>query len=159
VPPRDAGAASGVTNTVSQVGTATGLAVVGALFVVFLHGQAVPGVAAVTPRLRGDLAAAGVPAAAQEELVAAFRRCALDRADQQDPPSCRARPAAAAAGSPAVRAALARAGDAARGEVFDRAAARALWYAVGAFALAFVLSFALPPRVRHEEPQPAAVPA
>jgi EmrB/QacA subfamily drug resistance transporter len=160
VPPRDAGAASGVANTVSQVGTATGLAVVGALFVVFLHGQAAPSVDAVTPRLRGDLAAAGVPAVAQDELVAAFRRCALDRADQQDPPSCRARPAVGAAGAaPEVREALARAGTAARGEVFDRAAARALWYAVGAFALAFLLSFALPPGVRREEPRPAAVPA
>jgi hypothetical protein len=28
--------------------------------------------------------------------------------------------------------------------MFDRAAARTLWYAVGAFALAFLLSFALP---------------
>jgi Na+/melibiose symporter-like transporter len=88
VPPRDAGAASGVTNTVSQIGTAAGLAVVGALFIAFLHGQAAPAVDAVTPQLRGDLATAGVPAAAQDELVAAFRRCALDRAEQQDPPSC-----------------------------------------------------------------------
>jgi EmrB/QacA subfamily drug resistance transporter len=165
VPSRDAGAASGVTNTVSQIGAAAGLAVVGALFVVFLHGQAAPAVDEVTPQLRGDLATAGVPVAAQDELVAAFRRCALDRAEQQDPPSCQPQPAAQAAdgaslaATPGVRDALVRAGEAARREVFDRAAARTLWYAVGAFALAFLLSFALPPRVRREEPQPAAVPA
>jgi hypothetical protein len=119
---------------------------------------------AVTPQLRGDLATAGVPVAAQDELVAAFRRCALDRAEQQDPPSCQSQPAAQAADgaslatTPGVRDALVRAGEAARREVFDRAAARTLWYAVGAFALAFLLSFALPPRVRQDEPQPAAVP-
>jgi MFS family permease len=165
VPPRDAGAASGVTNTVSQIGAAVGLAVVGALFIAFLHGQAAPAVDAVTPQLRADLATAGVPAAAQDELVAAFRRCALDRAEQQNPPSCQPQPAAQAADgasfttAPAVRDALVRAGEAARREVFDRAAARTLWYAVGAFALAFLLSFALPPRVRRDEPQPAAVSA
>jgi EmrB/QacA subfamily drug resistance transporter len=165
VPSRDAGAASGVTNTVSQIGAAAGLAVVGALFVVFLHGQAAPAVDEVTPQLRGDLATAGVPVAAQDELVAAFRRCALDRAEQQDPPSCQPQPAAQAADgaslatTPGVRDALVRAGEAARREVFDRAAARTLWYAVGAFALAFLLSFALPPRVRRDEPQPVAVPA
>jgi hypothetical protein len=165
VPPRDAGAASGVTNTVSQIGMAAGLAVVGALFVVSLHGQAAPAVDGVTPQLRADLATAGVPAAAQDELVDAFRRCALDRAQQQNPPSCQPQPATQAADgasfttTPAVRDALARAGEAARQEVFDRAAARALWYAVGAFALAFLLSFALSPRVRRDEPRPAAVPA
>lgn len=165
VPPRDAGAASGVTNTVSQIGAAAGLAVVGALFIAFLHGQAAPAVDAVTPQLRDDLATAGVPTAAQDELVAAFRRCALDRAEQQNPPNCQPQPAEQAADgasfttAPAVRDALARAGEAARREVFDRAAARTLWYAVGAFALAFLLSFALPPRVRRDEPQPAAVPA
>lgn len=164
VPPRDAGAASDVTNTVSQIGTAAGLAVVGALFVVFLHGQAAASVDAVTPQLRPDLATAGVSVAAQDELVAASRRCALDRVQQQNPPSCQPQPAAQAADgasfttTPAVRDALARAGEAARREVFDRAAARTLWYAVGAFALAFLLSFALPPRVRRDEPQPAAVP-
>jgi hypothetical protein len=165
VPPRDAGAASGVTNTMSQIGAAAGLAVVGALFIAFLHGQAAPAVDAVTPQLRADLATAGVPAAAQDELVAAFRRCAVDRTEQQNPPSCQPQPAAQAADgasfttAPAVRDALARAGEAARREVFDRAAARTLWYAVGAFALAFLLSFALPPRIRRDEPQPAAVPA
>ena len=69
VSPRDAGAASGVTNTVSQIGAAAGLAVVGALFITFLHGQAAPAVDAVTPQLRADLATAGVPTAAQDELL------------------------------------------------------------------------------------------
>jgi hypothetical protein len=161
VPPRDAGAASGVTNTVSQIGAAAGLAVVGALFIAFLHGQAAPAVDAVTPQLRADLATAGVPTAAQDELVAAFRRCALDRAEQPNPPSCQPQPAAQAADgasfttAPAVRDALARAGEAARREVFDHAAARTLWYAVGAFALAFLLSFALPhdyDETNHSQP-------
>jgi hypothetical protein len=122
---------------------------------------------AVTPQLRGDLATAGVPVAAQDELVAAFRRCALDRAEQQDPPSCQSQPAAQAADgaslatTPGVRDALVRAGEAARREVFDRAAARTLWYAVGAFALAFLLSFALPheyDRTNHNQPPSRLMP-
>jgi hypothetical protein len=41
VPPGDAGAASGVTNTVMQVGGAAGLALLGTLFVVLLQAAGV----------------------------------------------------------------------------------------------------------------------
>jgi EmrB/QacA subfamily drug resistance transporter len=156
VPPRDAGAASGVTNTVMQVGGAAGLAVLGTLFVVLLQGQAAPSIAAVTPQLQRDLAAAGVTAAAQDELLAGFRRCALDRAAQHDqaraPSSCQqAGPAATGAPAPAARAALQRAGGAARERAFGAALERTLRWAAGAFALGFLLSFALPPRARRDE--------
>lgn len=45
-----------------QVGGAAGLALLGTLFVVLLQAQTGPSVDAVAPRLRGDLAAAGVAA-------------------------------------------------------------------------------------------------
>lgn len=116
VPPGDAGAASGVTNTVMQVGGAAGLALLGTLFVVLLQAQTGPSVDAVAPRLRGDLAAAGV-----------------------------------AAPAPAVSQALQAAGVAVRARAFDAALERTLGYAAGAFALGFLLSFALPAPARRDE--------
>jgi hypothetical protein len=139
--------------------------VVGALFIAFLHGQAAPAVDAVTPQLRADLATAGVPAAAQDELVAAFRRCAVDRAEQQNPPSCQPQPGAQAADgasfttAPAVRDALARAGEAARREMFDRAAARTPVVCGRCLRARLPVELRAPPRLRRDEPQPAAVPA
>jgi EmrB/QacA subfamily drug resistance transporter len=157
VPPRDAGTASGVTNTVMQVGGAAGLALLGTLFVVLLQGQGGPSADAVAPQLRRDLAAAGVGGTGQEALLARFRRCAEDRAASDDqgaiPASCRpAGPAEAPA--PAVTAALERAGVAAREHAFATALAGSLGYAAGAFALGFLLSLALPPRARGPGDEP-----
>lgn len=159
VPAGDAGAASGVINTVSQVGGAAGLAVVGALFVALLQAQTAASVDAVTPRLRAELTAAGVPAATRQELTAALRRCALQAADQQDTPGCREVAGAAATLTPPARTALEQAGTAAREQAFDHAAARTLWYAAAAFACALLLSFALPRHARRHQQQPATTPA
>jgi EmrB/QacA subfamily drug resistance transporter len=85
VPPEDAGSASGVLNTAQQLGSAIGVAVIGVIFFGLLASQAAPSAELVVPGLRSRLQAAGVPAGAQQQMVAGFQACARDRGATQDP--------------------------------------------------------------------------
>ncbi|MEU4648107.1 MFS transporter [Nocardia fluminea] len=92
VPVPEALSASGLLNTGQQLGTALGVALVGVLFFTMLEGDSDVGVAAVTPEIRAELALAGMPVHAQDQIVAGFAACVHDRSAEDDPavipPSC-----------------------------------------------------------------------
>nr|WP_232541966.1 MFS transporter [Nocardia bovistercoris] len=85
VPASEAGAASGLLNTGQQLGTALGVALVGVVFFTQLDHDSARGVEAVTPGIRAELVTAGVPAPAQDQIIARFRACVQDRSAQLDP--------------------------------------------------------------------------
>ncbi len=107
-----AGNASGLLNTVQQIGIALGVALTGVvLFTQLDHGHQ-RGIDAATPALRSDLTAAGLPSQAQDATVTSFAACVRDRAAAHD--------------QSAVPAACAPANlDPAAAGPFDRAVARA----------------------------------
>ena len=80
----DAGSASGLLATAQQVGAAVGIAVVGVLFFTFLGSNSAAASRSVQQDLRAELSSAGVPAAAQQQIVANFDRCFSDRTHAKD---------------------------------------------------------------------------
>jgi EmrB/QacA subfamily drug resistance transporter len=156
VPVRDAGSASGLLNTTQQVGMALGVALVGVLFFALVANDSGRGVDTVTPSLQRQLAAAGVPAAYQDDIVAGFRACVHDRSAATDPTkvpaSCQLR-----SGQPGplsadqVQQVLSRAGLQANAQNFARSFSVTLWYAAGILLVVFLGLFALPRRVRARD--------
>lgn len=154
VPVRDAGSASGLLNTMLQLGMAFGVALVGVIFFALLASGSGRGVDAVVPSVHRQLAAAGVPAPAQDRIIAGFRACVHDRSAETDPTkvpaSCRTG-LAAPPGSPGgarVHQVLNRAGLLANAHNFARTYSITMWYAVGILVLVFLGLFGLPRRVR-----------
>lgn len=169
VPIKDAGSASGIVNTVQQIGGAVGVAVVGVIFFGLLASQGAPSVESVREELRADLSAAGLPAAYQDGIVSGFERCFTDRASAKDfsdiPQSCReaeAQQTAFAAQQPAMAGKvgdiLRTRGLEANERNFTASMERTLLWQMGALIVIFFLSFALPskPRSREEMEQLAA---
>jgi EmrB/QacA subfamily drug resistance transporter len=156
---QDAGSASGVLNTGFQIGNSIGLALIGVIFFGLLGSQSGPAVNATAPQIRAGLAAASVPAAAQQHIVGQFRACLHDRLVASDPtvtpPSCRRSPAESMLPAAANHVIAAGAAQAVKRD-FTAALQRTLWYQVGAFLLAFLLMLALPRRaarsVRNTKP-------
>jgi EmrB/QacA subfamily drug resistance transporter len=156
VPVRDAGSASGLVSTNQQVGMALGVALVGVLFFALLADDSGRGVDAVTPGLRRQLTAVGIPAPAHDGIVAGFRACVQDRSAATDPTevpaSCQA--GSAQPGSPPpdqVQELLTRAGVQANAHNFSRTFGVTLWYAVGILLVVFLGLFALPRRVQARD--------
>jgi EmrB/QacA subfamily drug resistance transporter len=142
---QDAGAASGVLSTVQQVGGAVGVAVIGVVFFGLLGSQAAGVASDITPRLHGELQAAGLPAAATRQVEAGFRACFQDRANAKDPSAV---PASCAAvqgqGQDRVGQVVAAAADSARRQNFSEAFQRTLLFEVAVFLACFLLVFLLP---------------
>ncbi|MCX4851543.1 MFS transporter [Streptomyces sp. NBC_00893] len=158
VEPHEVGSGSGLLTTVQQFGATVGVAVVGTIFFSLLAPQAQSGVDAVAPTLRQEFSAAQVSAADHNRLLTAFRTCAEDQADVNDPSdvpaSCRAvttlaqetthSPAAARKVGTALREAAAPS----RETQFLGAMKGTIWVAIGLYALTFALIFALPRQAR-----------
>ncbi|MEW9547162.1 MFS transporter [Nonomuraea sp. NPDC050783] len=153
VPERDAGAASGVINTMMQVGAAAGVAVVGAVFFTVLSAQATGYADALVPRLRAEVAAAEVvPARTRAAAVAALRDCVDERVDTRNsflpPPACFAAMGAAETIPPGTAVRVLESVDAeitrAREEAFTFALKVAVWYHVLASLLGLALIRLLP---------------
>ncbi len=85
IPERDAGSASGLFTTMQQLGAAIGVAVIGVVFFGALSSRSGGGAETAVPKLRTDLVAAGLPAAAVEPTIARFRQCSRDAASEEDP--------------------------------------------------------------------------
>jgi EmrB/QacA subfamily drug resistance transporter len=156
VPIRDAGSASGLLNTLQQLGMALGVALVGVIFFAQLGRDSGRGADAVTPSLRAQLTAAGVPTSEQDGLVAGFRACVHDRSAATDPTkvpaSCRPDPASPGASAPGqLQQLLAQAGEQAKARNFSRTFGVTLWYTVGVMVVVFLGLFALPRRVRARD--------
>jgi hypothetical protein len=160
----DAGSASGALATAQQVGAAVGIAVVGVIFFGLLGLNASASSASALPQLRHELTAAGVPAAAEQQVTSRFEACFSARAHAKDPtaqPAICAQALRQIAASPApapvkarIEAAVQqRAVPAARLYDFTRSMRTTLWWQIAVFALALVLSARLP-RVRLDERGP-----
>ncbi|MFI7001442.1 MFS transporter [Nocardia sp. NPDC050175] len=149
VPAREAGAASGLLNTGQQLGTALGVALVGVVFFTQLDHDSGRGVAAVTPRIRAELAVAGLPLPAQDEILTNFRACVRDRSAEIDPTvvpdSCRA-----PSGSDEVGRIVAEAGADANAANFANTFDYTLWYGIGMLLLVCLGFFALPKDAKLE---------
>lgn len=158
VPVDDAGSASGLLNTTQQLGMVLGVALVGVVFFGLLDSGSSHGVDQVTPDLRSELTTAGVPPAAQEELVDGLRACVQDRSAGSDPTdvpaSCQAAEAQPASPQEAqVQEVLAEAGAQANAYNFVRAFEHTMLYAVGVLVLVFLGMFGLPRRARDVSPE------
>lgn len=159
VPQRAAGAASGVLNTVNQLGAAAGVAVLGVLFFGLLSGAAVPGADRALPQLQGRLSAAGVTPRAQQEILRNVRECTRQAGHSSDPErpaaaACRAAVPAGSVPGPAagrVREAVEAASAASRKEGFSLALSQVLWWETGILGVTFLLTFLLPGRPRPQD--------
>ncbi|MEV0058645.1 MFS transporter [Nocardia sp. NPDC050718] len=163
VPLREAGSASGLLNTGQQLGTALGVALVGVLFFTVLDHDSDRGVAEVTPQIRAELAADGVPVSAQDQIVAGFGACVGARSAQADPTvvpdSCL--PPTNLPGGDEVSRLLADAGAEANAVNFAETFRYTLYYGMGILLLVCLGFFALPKEAKLEQrpldPEPEIV--
>ncbi|WP_040862337.1 MFS transporter [Nocardia niigatensis] len=147
---REAGAASGLLNTGQQLGMALGVALVGILFFAQLDHDSARGVDSVAAQTRTELATAGVPGPAQDQILAGFRACVRDRSAEVDPSVV---PASCQAGTadPAIGQTLARAGAEANAVNFAHTFEYTLWWGIGLMALVCAGFLALPRDTRLEQ--------
>jgi EmrB/QacA subfamily drug resistance transporter len=150
VPVRDAGSGSGLLSTTQQVGMALGVALVGVLFFTQLDHDSGRGVDVVTPSLRQQLTAAGVPTQSQQELIEGFRACVRERSAATDPTevpnSCQIpdqQPETIQ-----LQLLLSDAGRQANAHNFSRTFSLTLWYAIGLLIAVCLGVLALPRQVR-----------
>jgi EmrB/QacA subfamily drug resistance transporter len=147
VTPDETGSASGALTAVQQLGGAFGIALLGTLFFGLLPGAVTHHVDTSSAGLRGQLTAAGVPAAGQDEIIAGVRACVRDRAENNDPEaipaSCRAAETPISSTIQGYATSAARAG-------FQDAAVRTLSGAALLLVIAFGVAFLLPKRARHD---------
>jgi EmrB/QacA subfamily drug resistance transporter len=161
VPHKDAGSASGLVNTNTQLGFAIGGALVSVVFFGGLAGNTGAGVDQQIPQLRQDLVAtAGVTPGEADTVIAAYRTCSVDRAGEKDlatvPESCTAAPLQ----DQKVASVLAGYQEDATGTSFAASFQTLLWVFIGVTAVVFLLMFAIPRRLRQEDEQaPGAEPA
>jgi EmrB/QacA subfamily drug resistance transporter len=153
VPHQDAGSASGLVNTNTQLGFALGGALVSVVFFGGLVGTTGATVDDQLPQLRNDLVAtAQVTPGEAEEIAAAYRSCSVDRAGQQDlsvvPESCSAAPLRDAT----VAAVLDEYREDQVGDSFAVSFQTLLSVFAGITVVVFLLMFALPRRLRQEQP-------
>jgi EmrB/QacA subfamily drug resistance transporter len=145
VPVDHAGPASGVYNTVQQLGAALGIAAGGVLFLAILGGQAVGAADDITPKLRANLAAASVTGVEADRAVERFRSCFIDRMNSSDPyrevPSCRHE--ATDKPTAADQVVMASNLDAVKLN-YQRSMSLALWYMIAMFGLGIVATLLLP---------------
>ena len=164
---KNAGSASGVINTVGQIGGAMGVAVLGVIFFGLIGSQATESAKAVQADLTAALAKAGVPTFAQPSVIASFETCFNDRSNAKDftaePESCRKGRESAAAFATSAPAMAAAAGEAvakaahdANGRNFVTAMERTLVWQIIALAFTFMLTYVLPRWPRKPEELAAA---
>ncbi|MCI4066416.1 MFS transporter [Micromonospora sp. R77] len=140
VPVDAAGSASGVFNTVQQMGAAIGIALSSMVFFVLLSVQSAPVADTQETALRSQLTAQGVSAAEADTVVAQARTCFEERIRLANP----------IADSDACRAQAGRADDFQRDATrvaYQQTMERALVYQIVMFSLAILASFLLPRRV------------
>jgi EmrB/QacA subfamily drug resistance transporter len=158
VPKQDAGAASGVFNTGLQLGNSIGIAVIGVIFFGMLGSQSGAAATSVTPALRTNLVAAGIPAQYTGRIETQFRACLHDRLVAADPTvtpaSCKPTPGQAI--SPAAHQVIAATGARAVRNDFVASVVRTLWFQVGVFFLSFLFMFVLPAGAGRQATSPVA---
>jgi hypothetical protein len=156
VPPEDAGIASGVINTTSQLGSVLGIALIGLVFFPTIGRETTGSAERALPHLQQELSAATEsPKAAQDRILTDFRECLIGQASghAQAPITSRCHqstygPAAARKTSEILIITTARV----RRESFTRSFQHALRYIIGALVALSALVFALPKRPVDSDP-------
>jgi hypothetical protein len=135
---------------------------IGVVFFGLLSGGADSQAQKVVPQLRADLAAASIPAEAQDPIVKGFITCFHDRSTQKDasltPDSCKLNAAAAQmppATLDAVGNAMEKAGKAANAKNFANGFVWSVGYELVLMLLVFGLVFLLPRKIQPEHMQEA----
>jgi EmrB/QacA subfamily drug resistance transporter len=151
VPDRAAGTASGLLNTVQQLGIALGVALVGVVFFTLLGHSSSRSTDTVTPGLRAELHTLDVSTEAQDTILANFRTCLQERSTSVDPTAV---PASCSAPGTDRRtaAALTEAGAHANAEKFSFAYSGVLLLISGILAIVSVGFLALPKHARMANP-------
>ncbi len=159
---QDAGSASGVLNTVQQLGGAIGVALIGVIFFGLLGSHASAVTADLAPALRADLQAAGLPSSQSQQVVTGFATCFQDRSNAKDPSaipaSCQR---AQAQGQGRIGRVVAATAEDARRDNFSDVVERTLLFEVAVFLACFLLIFLLPRggRAVAQTAEAAAAPA
>jgi hypothetical protein len=137
---RDAGGASGVVNTAFQLGAATGVAVLGAVFFGLVANHADASARAVAPQIRSELQTAHMKGVTLRGVEDGFNACFHARMTAKDPTAV---PAVCRRTWSAAGTLIAAARDAQRDD-FRHAFRRTLWWEVGVFLLGLALAVAVP---------------
>jgi EmrB/QacA subfamily drug resistance transporter len=157
---QDAGAASGVLNTIQQLGGAVGVALIGVIFFGLLGSHASAVSADLAPRLRADLQSAGLPAPLSQRVVSGFATCFHDRSSAKDPSavpaSCQR---AQSQDQGRIGQVVAATADQARRHNFSDVLERTLLFEVAVFLACFLLMFLLPPGRPVRQPAEAVATA
>jgi EmrB/QacA subfamily drug resistance transporter len=150
----DAGAASGTMNAGGQIGAATGAALLAVIFFNVVTGAAGPNVDARDSQVRAELTAAGVPADAQTEILAATRECIVQRMSASDPAvvpvACEQLPPPGTPEGDAVAAAVGKVAGAVKAGSFVDGLHTACWWFAGLSVLLALLAQGLPRKVNYE---------
>jgi EmrB/QacA subfamily drug resistance transporter len=149
---KHAGSASGTLNAVQQVGGAIGIALIGVIFFGQLTNGAIASVRTQEPALRAKLTAQHVPAQAQNAIIAGVEKCYTDRTKEKDtsvtPESCKQSQSGAT--NQALTKEITHTALAANADNFSKAFRWGVAFEVALLVLTFMLSFALPKRIRPE---------
>jgi len=155
---RHAGSASGVLNTIQQLGGAIGIAVVGVIFFGQLTTHSDASFTSVESNIRTELTKAQVPAQMQTPILNGVRDCFNDRAKQKDatetPESCKEvenQPQNPA--SKKIASIITDGAKQANADNFINAFRAGVIYEGILIAFTFVLSFMLPRHIRPEAAQ------
>ena len=148
---QDAGAASGTLSAALQIGSATGVVLLGVLFFNVLIGGAGSSFDAQSAGLRTQLSSAGVSGQAQDAIVVNGRTCFVDRIGAKDPalqpPSCAAvNPGSAAAGQ-----AIGTAAGNAKADAFSKGFRFFDWFAAAALVIAALLAQLMPKKIEQQQ--------
>lgn len=155
---RHAGSASGVLNTIQQLGGAIGIAVVGVIFFGQLTMHSDASFTSVESNIRTELTKAQVPTQAQTPILDGVRECFNDRSKQKDatetPESCKtleSQPKNPA--SEKIATVITDGVKEANADNFINAFRAGTIYEGVLIALTFILSFMLPRHIRPEAAQ------
>lgn len=153
VPPDAAGSASGVFNTVQQMGSAIGIALSSMVFFVILFGHTTPAAEDMTTRMHTQLIERQVPDNLIAPALANAEECFTERLQKADRTAeaegCRLLPVQAGAYQDDVTEAYDAAERLATRDAYQATTSRALIYQIVMFSLAIVMSFLLPRRVTN----------
>jgi EmrB/QacA subfamily drug resistance transporter len=151
VPVESAGSASGVFNTVQQMGSTLGIALSSMVFFIILFGNTDPAVEDMNTRMRADIIALQMPAETTRIALANAEECFTERLQSADRTAdvegCRLLTEQAGPFRDAVAAAYDAAERLATRDAYQATTSRALIYQIVMFALAMMMSFLLPRRV------------
>jgi EmrB/QacA subfamily drug resistance transporter len=147
VPWQEAGSASGVLTTSQRLGSAFGIAVIGAVLFGGLGSHAGTAATDASGQLRDQLATAGVTGSAADSSVASFTDCFVRQSTAMDPTAVPPGCAAPDTSSP-TGAAFANAASTALEDNFSRGAQLAIIWAIGAILLTFLLVAFLPKKMQ-----------